>query len=113
MPTFTYAPSYGAAATRKPRVKAIRFGDGYEQRQTDGINRRPEIWDLQFINRSTTDAAAIDAFLATQGGADYFLWTPPVSGAVEGKYICREWSRNVGAGNVESITARFEQVFDL
>lgn len=110
--TFTYAPSYGATATRKPRIKSLKFGDGYEQRWQDGINAFAQVWDLQFQNRSTTEAAAIDEFLYALGGVSYFYWTPPASGAVEGKYICKEWTRTISLANAETITAQFIEVFD-
>ena len=109
--TFTYSPSYGAAATRKPVVKSVRFGSGYEQRLGDGINNRPEIWDLQFTNRTATEANAIDAFLAAANGVSYFNWTTP--DGTTGKFICREWTKAIAYADAYTVNARFEQVFDL
>ncbi|MBL0319635.1 MAG: phage tail protein [Alphaproteobacteria bacterium] len=110
MPTFTYAPDYGATARREPRTKSVRFGDGYEQRQSDGINTNPEIWDLNFTNWSETDGNAIDDFLAARGSIESFDWTPP--GGSAGKFVCRNWSKSYVIGNLISISATFEQVFE-
>ena len=37
-PHFFWKPSYNMSTTHAPRVKSIKFGDGYEQRFKDGIN---------------------------------------------------------------------------
>ena len=112
MTVFTYIPSYPPTAARKPRVKTVRFGDGYEQRIPDGINIQPEIWSLQFANRVSTEIDAIETFLTALKGSTYFQWTPPRS-VTQGNYICREWQRNLVNGNIDTLTCTFEQVFDL
>lgn len=110
MVTFTYAPDYGATARRQPRVKTVKFGDGYEFRQAESINNLPEIWDLTFSNMSETDGNAIDDFLIARNGQSNFDWTPP--GGSEGKYICRDWGKTYAKGNRITINATFEQVFE-
>lgn len=110
MATFSYNPSYSAKAVRAPKTKTARFGDGYEMRAEDGINTNPENWDLQFINRDTTEGDAIDAFLSDKKGVTPFQWTTPRG--VSGNFVCKSWTYDLGSGNLVSITARFEQVFD-
>lgn len=110
MPTFTYVPSYPAQAVREPKTRNAKYGDGYEMRQEEGINSLAEVWDLQFMNRDTTEGDAIDTFLITQKGGIPFDWTTPKG--VAGTFICRNWTYNKDKGNLISITARFEQVFD-
>ena len=110
MTTFTYVPNYGASATRAPRVKNVKYGDGYELRLPDGINTNPEVWDLQFTNRTSTEALAIDAFLTALGGTQKFQWTTPTG--VTGNFICRSWPISITWGNVYTISAKFEQVFE-
>jgi phage-related protein len=109
--TFTFPASYGTSVTRTPRVKSVTFGDGYEQRQPDGINVFTDVWSMAFNNISPTDAMSIDTFLSGLGGTQYFLWTPP--SGTEGKYICKEWSRTINTANSQSVTATFKRVFDL
>jgi phage-related protein len=110
MTTFTYTPNYGAAAARAPRTKSVKYGDGYELRSTDGINMQPEMWDLQFTNRTSAEALAIDAFLTTQAAVSKFQWTTPTG--VTGNFICRTWNLSLTWGNVYTVSARFEQVFE-
>lgn len=111
MATFSYTPEFGALVTKKPSVRSVKFGDGYEQRLSYGINTNPQVWNVTFSMREDTEANAIDAFLAARNGVDSFDWTPPNGTA--GKYICREWSRTLEKYNLSTIQASFEQVFDL
>lgn len=112
MATFTYTPDFGAAVSTKPSVRSIKFSDGYEQRVVYGINTQPQAWDLRFVNRDDTEANGIEAFLAAARGQDWFYWTPP-NGTVALKYVCREWQRSVERQNLNTVTGKFEQVFDL
>jgi phage-related protein len=110
MAKFTYIPDFGAAKKIAPRVNAISFGDGYEQRATFGINNNPQSWDLSFANRSDADAQAIDDFLTARAGVESFDWTPYNQSA--GKYICKEWSKSIDKYNGNTIQATFMQVFE-
>jgi len=110
--TFTYTPDFGASASITPAVRAVKFGDGYEQRLTYGINTQPQEWNLRFSVRDATETAAIDAFLTEAGGKDWFYWTPPNTETAL-KFICREWSRTIDSAAYSTITAKFNQVFDL
>ena len=46
----------------KPNVTVLNFGDDYEQRQAQGLNRIKEEWSLTFT-RSYNEINAIDDFL--------------------------------------------------
>lgn len=108
---FTYKPEFGAQAQRKPNVNQVKFGDGYEQRISFGMNTIPEIWSLTFANRDETEANAIDAFLKARGATQVFEWTPP--GQLAGKaFVCREWQVSPVKHNLFTISARFEEVFE-
>lgn len=111
MATFTWIPSYTAEGETTARVREIGFGDGYKQRARDGINTMPTSWQLSFSNRESSEIDDIVAFLELHGGAEYFYWTPP-RGALVLKYICKTWRRSAVAGNIDSLSATFEQVFD-
>ena len=111
MATFTWIASTGASLSIRPNVRRVAFGDGYEQRVAFGINTQPEVWSLEFRGKTTTEAAAIDAFLRARGVVESFTWTTPTGAA--GKFICEEWSRSVDEPNIETVRATFKQVFDL
>lgn len=112
MPTFTVAPDFSAQVTYKPRVRATRFGDGYEQRLADGVNTQPATWNLTFANRSDADTTTIHTFLAARAGVETFDWTPPDAGSSI-KVICREWQKTMNRNNLNTVSATFEQVFEL
>lgn len=101
-------PDYGVAKRSKPRVNRIRFGDGYSQRSTDGINANMPIWSLAFTLRTRALIDSIDAFLAARGGVEAFDWTNP-SGALV-KVICEEWQPVYNHDGDASLTCAFEEV---
>lgn len=106
--TFTYIPVYGAQLQTKPRVLTASFGDGYEQRVADGINTIRRVWNLTFT-KTTTDMAAVIAFLENEGGITAFNWTPPSGSA--GLWVCREWNNTINDA-FDSLTVQFTEVFE-
>jgi len=110
MATFTWLPDYGASYEIKPSVRVAKFGDGYEQRQANGLNPQAKTWSLQFPSRSDAEASAISAFLAARGAVESFDWTDPSGGV--GKYVCRGWSLAKDQYNLNTIACKFEQVFE-
>lgn len=111
MAVFTYTPDFGAQAAYKPRVRMAQFGDGYEQRQADGINNRPQAWTLQFNNRDNTETAAIKAFLEARNGVEAFDWTPPNEASAI-RVVCREWQASTVRYNLNNLSMAFNQVFE-
>lgn len=111
MTTFTWTPDFGASLTRKPLVKKVSFGDGYEQRVSFGINTNPQSWDLKFENRDSAETSAIDAFLTARGAKEMFDWTPPFS-STPIKVVCDEWSVTVIKNNLGTVSCKFRQVFE-
>lgn len=109
MPTFTWKADYGASKSVAPAVKTIKFGDGYEQRQASGINRKPRKFSLTF-KREIAEADAIDTFLSARGAVEAFSYTHP--GQSAGVFVCREWSRVSDSVSTDQVTATFEEVFE-
>lgn len=109
MPTFTWVPTYDATKTITPRVKPIRFGDGYEQRQGTGINRQPRKYSLMF-KRPKAEIEEIDAFLKARGALEAFTYTH--SGQTAGQFVCREWTRTNLAKGIDSLSGVFEEVYE-
>jgi phage-related protein len=112
MAVFTYTPDFGAQVTKQPSVRSVKFSDGYEQRIAYGLNTAPQSWNLSFAQRTDAEAAAIEAFLSARNGVEAFDWTPP-NGAQQFKFICRQWTRSLDRANLNTVSATFEQVFDL
>lgn len=112
MATFpAITPAYGAEKTSSPNVRIARFGSGYEQRTTFGINQNPKEWSLTWPNITETDADTIENFLNARGGVESFDWTPPDEGTSY-KWVCSEWSKSIPYNNRATITATFRQVFE-
>ncbi len=110
MAIFTHVPDFGAQVQIKPRVRAVAFGDGYQQRQADGINNVPQVWSLQWQNRDNNDTGAIKSFLQTRAGVEAFDWTPP-NEDTSIKVICSEWTVSTVRYNLNNVSASFTQVF--
>ena len=111
METFSYLPDLQAKATRRPNVKQITFGEGYESRISFGMNTTPEVWALSFLNRDQAEGDAIDAFLSARGAVEAFYWTPP--GGTEKIFVCRTWDKQIVNGSYRSVSCTFEQVFEV
>ena len=111
MATFpSITPTYGAQKKSAPVVRTVRFGDGYEQRLTFGVNQNPKMWDLTW-NVSETDADTIEAFLDARAGQESFDWTP-LGEATEYKWVCSEWSKSIPYTGRATIQASFRQGFE-
>lgn len=110
MATFTATPDFGATCKITPSVRQTKFGDGYEQRVSMGINTQPRTWSLNFTNRSQAEADYITNFLAARAGVESFTWTDP--DGVSGKYKCATWQRTNVSYRVYNITCDFVQVFE-
>lgn len=109
MATFTWTPDFQSGKDAKPDVKKIKFGDGYEQRSSFGMNTNLKTYPVTFNNRDISEIDAIDAFLEARGAIESFEWTPPRESAPK-MFVCREWSRKFLNAAVDSLTAKFEEV---
>lgn len=103
----TWLPQVGASLSEKPRVKKIQFGDGYQQRVTDGINTNLERWSLTFKGNPAVNTA-IDAFLSARNGTEAFNWTTPKGRAIA--VVCSGWSETIDDFGWTTLTCEFEQV---
>lgn len=117
--TFTYIPSLGFQKASKPRVLVAQFGEGYQQRMSDGLNTQNTQWSLQFINKPKAMAEAIELFLATagtgdvtEGGKAYFYWNPPGENATY-RVICQDWSIEYTSSFSATVSATFIRVFEV
>ena len=110
MATFTFTPSFPASLEEQPIIRRVKFGDGYEQRLSYGLNTQPKKWSLQFLNRTDTERDNILTFLRARGAAESFDWTDPNS--YVGKWICAQWNTSQESCNFNNITATFEEVFE-
>jgi len=117
MADWAYTPDRGLSRNSAPRIREVRFGDGYSQRAQDGINYMNESWDLSFVNRPLSTILAMEAFLEAKGGNTAFTFGAPGE-SPEVKVICRSWNVSTinysgnNATSVASLTATFERVYE-
>lgn len=112
MATFpSIAPTFSAQKKSQPRIRTTKFGDGYEQRVTFGLNQNPKEWSLSFMV-GTTDASSIETFLdARAADAASFDWTPP-DDTTAYKWTCYQWNKELIGDSFYRIDATFTQVFE-
>ena len=112
MATFpSIAPTFNAVKSSQPSIRTTKFGDGYEQRTTFGLNQNPKEWSLTFMV-NTTDSATIETFLdARAADAASFDWTPP-DDTTSYKWRCDQWSKDLLGDSFFKISATFKQVFE-
>lgn len=112
MATFpSYKPVYSATKRSEPRVKAVSFGDGYEQRVRFGLNTNPKVWPLTFVVNNS-GAKEIEDFLDARAlDGDTFSWTPPDSSTAY-RWVCKSWDKEMFDFDVNRINATFEQRFE-
>ena len=109
-PHFIWTPAYNMSVTHEPKVKSIKFGDGYEQKFEDGINNDLIKISLTFDGRNMKEATAILHFLESRSGTDFFFFTPPSPYNTRRKFTCRQFSSNIVSQGVINVSASFDQV---
>jgi phage-related protein len=109
MSAFTWMPDYEPREDSAPKASTTQFGDGYQQRQANGLNSDLKVWNLNFSVRDNAEAAAIKAFLEARAGVESFDWTPPLDTTAR-KFVCNKWSHTPVRFNNNTIAATFEEV---
>jgi len=112
-PNFFWQASYNSSLKYDPRVKRLRFGNGYEQRISDALNFNLIKIDLQFALRTEKETVSILHFLNEMGGKRSFVYNTPtiLSKTLHTtRFICPEWDINYSSFNNYSIKCSFEEV---
>ena len=112
MATFpSITPTYGLQKRSAPVVRTVRFGDGYEQRTSLGLNQNPKVYTLTF-EVSETDSDTIETFLDARAADNAsFDFTPPGE-ASSSKFVCETWSKSIPYLNRATIQTTFREVFE-
>lgn len=113
---FMFEPSYSSTLDTQTRKIEAKFGDGYSQRQRDGLNSNNHNWKLAFENRSDRETKAIANFIEDKGGVDAFELLIGANRLVPDpklKYIAVSPQTSPQSFNINNVTADFVRVFDL
>lgn len=107
LPYFLWKPSYSSQVTSSPKVRKVKFADGYEQRSKALINNNLLEFNLSFENRNDKEAKAILHFLHSRKGAGVFYWLPYSPFQEVRIFVCPEWKHTRNFHNNNTITAKF------
>ena len=110
VPHFFWVPSYAPSISSDPKVRSIRFGDGYEQRTPEGINNTLISVSLSFDKRTEIEATEMAHFLHIRQGQEAFSFLPPKPYSSTKKFVCRKWDLSVEFEGNYSLKATFEEV---
>jgi phage-related protein len=112
----TAVPDKNLSLASKPRVLIAKFGDGYEQRISDGINSMEESFSVSFKTRTKEEIDEIKLFLESKKGVGSFDFTYPESNAVGGeitiKVVCDSFNTTFEYDEFYSLTASFRRVYE-
>jgi phage-related protein len=117
-PAITVIPDKGFTKNVTPRVLLAKFGDGYSQRLSDGINPIEEMYSVAFKTRDRDEIDDIVKFFEAGVGVQPFdLIVNDHSSGVTApnektvKVICTRWSQVYFHDLYYTSTATFERVY--
>ncbi|WP_111860197.1 phage tail protein [Acinetobacter sp. CFCC 10889] len=99
----------GNSTTNTFNVLSSKFGDGYEQHVSIGINNKKGQWNFS-KKGSEAEILEIEAFFDDHNGADSFLWDHPKDGEIRVKTDTQYQAVCLG-GDLWQISTTFYQVF--
>ncbi len=111
LPFFLHEPYDVDSVSYRIRVRQPKFGDGYSQRYSEGINNVKQQWKLTWKLKSDAEIQQAIDFFDERAGANVFWWQPPGYTSPR-KFVCKEWQRTYDHFTVaESLTATVEEWF--
>ena len=125
--SLTILPDRGMTRNAKQKTRVIKFGDGYEQRSTKGINNTEETYNVSFKNRTKQDIDNIAGFLNSLNGVTAFNFTVPDNATTEEttgvldsstdnektiKVVCDTFNQNYNNTGHYNLTATFRRVYE-
>ena len=104
-------PVYNTRINARPKVNTLSFGDGFEQRLTEGLNQNPLTVNLTF-ELSQTDADTAITFLnaRVEDGASFDYTLP--SETSSRKFVCTSFPRSIPFLNRVTLSCVFREVFE-
>ena len=107
---FNWSPRVGSSGDDQPDVLESKFGNGYSQRLSVGINNVAGAYTVSFTGGEAY-IKPIREFFKRHKGANHFLWTPPLE--VQGAFITTGgWQLQTHGNKKYTLSTTFEQVFN-
>ena len=106
------SPDYGISIENNPKINVLKFGDGFEQRLTEGLNQNPRRLSLTFKNITESESDTLINFLNLRvTNADSFVYTPP-NDVVGNFVIDSNYRKIINYSNRATVTVAFREVFE-
>lgn len=102
----------GASRSNKPKVNMAEFGDGFSQRAAKGPNNNPWQRKFSWTNLTEDEKDYIDNFFTARNGVESFFYQKHDE-AYPRVYICTEWDVTDVSYDTYTVSASFQQVYDL
>lgn len=109
-PYFFWRPSYDVEVLNEPKIKLMKFGDGYEQRLQDGINNNLLSISVPFDKLTLDQVTAISHFLSVRNARESFIFFAPQPFYRQARFVCRSWPIRYIFRDNYNIQCRFEEV---
>ena len=116
VPYFLWKPSYNLSTKHNPRVNVVQFGNGYQQRNPDGLFSQLISLDISFEKRTEQEARAILHFLKARKAVESFsikelpdLYADNTTDGWRKRFVCPSFNSNFVFYNNYTITATFKQ----
>lgn len=119
--TATIRPDNDLTRTSKPKVIISKFGDGYEQRGTAGMNHIQQTFKVTMKNREKSVADDIVKFFEDKGGVTSFDFTFPDANSSTNdsdgnavstvKVVCTTWSIQYAYGSHYNVSGNFRRIY--
>ncbi len=107
---FTWSPRVGSSGDDQADTLESKFGSGYSQRLSIGINNVAGAYTVSFTGNEAY-ITAIREFFKRHKGANHFLWTPPLE--TQGTYITTGgWQLQTHGKKKYTLSTTFQQVFN-
>jgi len=113
---FFFTPSYSSPLSTAQSTIEAKFGDGYSQRQRNGLNSNMHSWELSFTDRSDKEARAILNYVEDEGGVDPVQLLIPLNNLTARattKFVLKNPKYNPTSFNLNAINVTAEEVFDI
>ena len=116
VPYFLWKPSYNVSTRHNPRVNVLKYGNGYEQRNQDGLFAGLITMELTFEKRTENEARAILHFLKSRRAVQSFcvqnlpnLYADNTAGGFKKRFVSPTFNSNFIFYNNYSVTTTFNQ----
>lgn len=108
MKIFKWDVGVDSSSQVKYAVKKVQFGDGYEQRQAQGLAPILESWNVSVVGQKSY-IDEIKKFLDEHGGYKAFMWRVTPDEDYK-KYIAASYRRSAKGGGIWKIDLEMQQV---